>query len=61
MPSPRASRPVGRGGPAYGFSLRASASVSFLSPTYGADGPLLTLYYYRVPPAPAVPTTARDP
>jgi hypothetical protein len=52
---------VGRGGPAYGFSLRASISVSFLSPTYGADGPLLTLYYYRVPPAPPAPTTARVP
>ena len=55
---------VGRGGPVYGFSLRASATVSFPSPIYGTDGPLLTLYYYRVPPAPAarpVPASAREP
>lgn len=44
---------VGRSGPAYGFSLRATTSVSFLSPRYGADGPVLVLYYYRTAPAPA--------
>ena len=49
---------VGRGGPVYGFSLRASTTVSFLSPTYGADGPLLMLYYYRTTPA---TRTAHDP
>jgi hypothetical protein len=37
----------------YGCSFRAGARVSFLSPLYAGDGPLLTLYYYRVPPAPA--------
>jgi hypothetical protein len=41
-----------RSGPVYGFGLRASSSVSFLSPNYGADGPLVMLYYYRTTPAP---------
>jgi hypothetical protein len=36
----------------YGFSLRAGLNVGFLSPRYASDGPRLTLYYYRVPPAP---------
>jgi hypothetical protein len=41
----------------YGFSLRTSLNTGFLSPLYRSDGPRLTLYYYRIPPAPGVAHT----
>jgi hypothetical protein len=47
-----------RHGLVYGFGFRASTSVLFLSPYYRADGPILTLYYYRTPP---VPSAAQGP
>lgn len=38
----------------YGFSIRTSLNVGFLSPLYLSDGPRLVLYYYRIPPTRSV-------
>ena len=43
----------GRYGIFFGFSIKGSVNVTYLS--FIGHGPLLTLYYYRTSPAPAAP------